>query len=211
MDVAILLFGIAVVLFDAYAYSRYVNRKVRRGGGESAELARPSSERALAIKKQFEEDQKNGYPAQAARVRADELLQPVTAPVAAGAGQAEQPFADFFWDAAAVEPGEQDAPAQLDIRVPLKRLEFDFFHQVQPDPREMEMAVLRGELAGLRRKIVSLEKIAYAPVRARVKKVTSEELLAKETELHKMFCKREIDAGTYQAMRAEITKMRLGL
>jgi len=183
MDVELLVLGILVVAFDAYAYKKYVE------GRDRLESAYSTRQRALLVKKQFEEDQK---PAE------------TTATQKTGTALAE--------DAGLIAPPAPGLDIEIPFKQPAPKPPTEFVQPVQPTPTEAELAVLRSELAALQKKISSLEKtiIARTAVRA-TQGVTQAELDAKEAELQKMFFKRQIDPETYRAMRAEMTRMRLGL
>ncbi len=187
MDAALLVLGILVVLFDAYAYKKYME------GRERLESVYSSKHRALAVKKQFDEDQAE-----------NKAIPLTTQPTST------QSSLDVAFIAPPAAGHTTHVPAEIEIplRQQARQAVPESVHPIQP-ARDVELALLRSEFAALQKKIFSLEKtIAARPVS---KQFTPANLDAKEAELQRMFFKRQIDPETYRAMRAEITRMRLGI
>ena len=185
MDAALLLLGIVVVLFDAYAYNKYV------GSRDRLESAYSSRRRALGVKRQFEADQ-------APVAKAPQVL-PHDVPPEAHAAE--------YRPAAEVVLVSESNPGAAETEWLSQNPETFTGYAASSDA---EIRALKSELSEIQAKITSLES-AFVSGPAGASDAAEKDLEAKEAELKKMFMKREIDLDTYRAVHNEIAKARLGL
>ena len=144
MDSALLVAGILVVAFDAYAYSIYSKSR------ESVESVYSSTERALRVKRHFDADQEplEQFHGQKPARQGDSA-------VIAGKGASSQVEA-------------------VEINVPLKQGRVGAPEFVQNSSSGAELVFLRGEVESLRQKLAAVERVSAQAASGRARLSVSE-------------------------------------
>jgi len=183
MDAALLLAGILVLAFDAYAYRIYV------AGRESLDAVYSSTRRALQVKDYFDADQEPQGAADEAFIARKQAALPakpfeINVPFRRVLARAPEATQAFPARAAAGRTGEAEIAF---LRGELESLKnrFVLLERASPAPAGAEGGGRGGFSAA--------------------------DLDAKQAELHRLFMKRQVSDDTYRAVCAEIAKIRLGL
>jgi len=129
MDAVLLVAGILVVAFDAYAYSIYSQ------GRESLETVYSSTERALRVKRHFDADQE---------------------PMEQFNGQKPARKGDSAVIAGKSTSSQVEA---VEINVPLKQDRAGAPEFVQNSANGTDLVLLRGEVESLRQKLAAVERV----------------------------------------------------